>query len=218
MGRCKKCEEEFNPWPPFVDVFSSVVLVLLLFILVLIVNVAYYTQFNAKINSEASTKSNSDNLQAGADVTDMIALHKIEKPKLDSGGNDSLFSGGKAEGNGISSGEEKKSSQTQEIKELSSGELLVAYKEREIFLDSGVKSRVESFIKKRGANQKIILTVAYPTNLVSSTLKKKIAISRVVDVKNRLKKMGVKLSQIKIEIKAKEDKEYKNGYVKIKLK
>jgi hypothetical protein len=31
----QKFEEEFNPWPSFVDLFSSVILVLLLFLLVL---------------------------------------------------------------------------------------------------------------------------------------------------------------------------------------
>jgi len=37
-----KCEEEFNPWPSFVDIFSSVILVLLLFLLVVLANLGYY--------------------------------------------------------------------------------------------------------------------------------------------------------------------------------
>ena len=49
-----KCEEEFNPWPSFVDIFSSVILVLLLFLLVTIVNIGYYAQFKYKIQYTGS--------------------------------------------------------------------------------------------------------------------------------------------------------------------
>ena len=45
----KRCEEEFNPWPAFVDVFSSVILVMLLFLLITIVNIVYYSQFKFKV-------------------------------------------------------------------------------------------------------------------------------------------------------------------------
>ena len=48
----KKRAEEFNPWPPFVDIFSSVILVLLLFLLITIVNIAYYAQFKFKVSEE----------------------------------------------------------------------------------------------------------------------------------------------------------------------
>jgi hypothetical protein len=218
MARVKRCEEEFNPWPPFVDVFSSVVLVLLLFILVLIVNVAYYTQFNTKVDSHSKTKSIKDNLQAGMDVSDMISLHKIVKPKLDTTGRDSMFSGGKDEGNVLSSSTKTDKKVTQDVKRLSSEELMVAYNDIDIFLQKDAKAKIKSFIDRNNKNdRKIIISMAYPSNVISTTMKKKISISRIVNVKNALKKFGVKLSNMKIKIKAHEDKKYKNGYIKIKI-
>lgn len=218
MARAKRCEEEFNPWPPFVDVFSSVVLVLLLFILVLIVNVAYYTQFNTKVNTDAETKSIKNNLQAGMDVSDMISLHKIVKPKLDATGKDSLFSGGKDEGNALSSSSKSEKIVTQDVKKLSADELMVSYNGIDIFLQKDAKAKIKSFIEKNRKNgRKITISMAYPTNVISTTMKKKISISRIINVKNAIKKFGVKLSDMKIKINKYEDKKYKNGYIKIKI-
>jgi len=50
----KRCEDEFNPWPSFVDIFSSVILVMLLFLLVLLVNLGYYAQFKYKVSYTGS--------------------------------------------------------------------------------------------------------------------------------------------------------------------
>jgi Flp pilus assembly protein TadG len=54
-----KCEEEFNPWPSFVDIFSSVILTLLLFLLVLLANLGYFAQFKYKVSYTGSV-SNGD--------------------------------------------------------------------------------------------------------------------------------------------------------------
>ena len=50
----KRCEDEFNPWPSFVDIFSSVILVMLLFLLVLLVNLGFYAQFKYKVSYTGS--------------------------------------------------------------------------------------------------------------------------------------------------------------------
>eukprot|EP01029_Cantina_marsupialis_P027090 TRINITY_DN74447_c0_g2_i1.p2 TRINITY_DN74447_c0_g2~~TRINITY_DN74447_c0_g2_i1.p2 ORF type:complete len:253 (+),score=50.53 TRINITY_DN74447_c0_g2_i1:124-882(+) len=50
----KRCEDEFNPWPSFVDIFSSVILVMLLFLLVVLVNLGYYAQFKYKVSYTGS--------------------------------------------------------------------------------------------------------------------------------------------------------------------
>jgi biopolymer transport protein ExbD len=217
MARAKRCEEEFNPWPPFVDVFSSVVLVLLLFILVLIVNVAYYTQFNTKVDSTAETKSVKNNLQAGMDVSDMISLFKVPKPSLDSSGNDSLFSGGKADGQGMDSDEKQKKGNEQAVEEVSGSAMIIAYKDSNIFLRSKAKAKIKSFAKK-AKDKKVVISMAYPTNIISTTMKKRISISRVINVKNSLKKAGIKLSNIKIVIQNNSDEKYPDGYVKIEIK
>ena len=52
-----RCEDEFNPWPSFVDIFSSVILVMLLFLLVVLVNLGYYAQFKYKVSYTGSIAS-----------------------------------------------------------------------------------------------------------------------------------------------------------------
>ena len=53
----QKFEEEFNPWPSFVDLFSSVILVLLLFLLVVLANLGYYAQSKYKTSYTGSISS-----------------------------------------------------------------------------------------------------------------------------------------------------------------
>ncbi|MFW5990281.1 MAG: hypothetical protein ACOCP1_02640, partial [Campylobacterales bacterium] len=53
----RKCEEEgINPWPPYVDIFSATILVLLLFMLVLYSIIAYNSQFVSKVKKQDSVK------------------------------------------------------------------------------------------------------------------------------------------------------------------
>ena len=219
MARSKKCEVEFNPWPPFVDVFSSVILVLLLFILVTIVNVAYYMQFNSKSNAFAETASTIESLQAGKDVQDMISLAKIEKPALDSAGNDSLFTGGKSEGNAISSSDSKEKQQEQ-TSDKGKGQLLVAYNNKEIFNTAKIKSDIKAFIKsqkKINPNAKFEISVAQPMKVLGRTIPKQISLGRALNVKNLLKKQDVKLSNIKLKMQKNRDEKYGFGYVQIKV-
>lgn len=220
MARAKKCEVEFNPWPPFVDVFSSVILVLLLFILVTIVNVAYYMQFNAKSNSQASTKSQTDSLQAGADVQDMISLAKVEKPAEDSAGNDSLFTGGKSEGNAISAAKDKEAPISQLVDKSKKGQLTVGFEDKEIFITKEIKVDMQAFIKaekKKNPKAKFEISVAQPTRILGKTIPKQISLGRALNVKNMMKKMDVKLGDMRLKMKKNLDKNYGFGYVKIKV-
>ncbi len=219
MARAKKCQEEFNPWPPFVDVFSSVILVLLLFILVTIVNVAYYMQFNSKSEAEVAKASKVDSFTKGKDVTEMITLKKEKKVALDSKGSDSLFSGGNSEGNAMTLSQ-KESKIEQGIKKDKEGELLVTYKDKEIFLTKSAKDSIKSFIKAQRAKNKSAkfeISIAQPINIIGKTIPKQISIGRALDAKNAMKKMGVKLSQMRLSIKKTRDKNFGYGYVKIKV-
>ncbi len=219
MARAKKCEVEFNPWPPFVDVFSSVILVLLLFILVTIVNVAYYMQFNSKSTAFAQTASQIESLQAGKDVQDMISLSKVEKPALDSVGNDALFTGGKSEGNAISVSDTDDKTKNQTV-EKGKGQLLITYSNKEIFNTAKIKSDIKAYIKaqkKKNPNAKFEISVAQPTKILGTTIPKQISLGRALNVKNLLKKQDVKLSNIKLKMQKNRDKKYDYGYVKIKV-
>ncbi len=223
MARVKKCEEEFNPWPPFVDVFSSVILVLLLFILVTIVNVAYYMQFNSKSESEAKESSAKvDSLNKGQDVTDMISLKKEKKVAFDSKGNDSLFTGGTSEGNAMTI--PQKEAKVDQRVDAKGDEIVIGYENQEIYLSKSARAKLKSFIQKiraKNPNAKFEISIARPTNMLGETIPKQIAIGRALSTKNAMKKMGVKLSQMKLNItKTKVDKsknKQRFGYVKIKV-
>lgn len=220
MARAKKCEVEFNPWPPFVDVFSSVILVLLLFILVTIVNVAYYMQFNAKSNAQAESSSQIESLQAGADVTDMMALAKVEKPAMDSAGNDSLFTGGQSEGNAISASMIEGKIENQLVDKSKKGQLTVGFNDKEIFITKAIKADIQAFIKaekKKNPSAKFEISVAQPTKILGTTIPKQISLGRALNVKNMIKKMDVKLSDMRLKMQKTSDKSYGFGYVKIKV-
>jgi Flp pilus assembly protein TadG len=78
-----RCEEEFNPWPSFVDIFSSVILVLMLFLLVIIVNLGYYAQFKYKVSYTGSVTTEDIILQ---DISKKVILDedkKVEDPNQD---------------------------------------------------------------------------------------------------------------------------------------
>jgi len=212
MARAKKCEEEFNPWPPFVDVFSSVILVLLLFVLVMIVNVAYYMQFNSKVKSTSSEKSVVNNLQKGVDPTELVTLKKNIIQVESKTSNLAMFKGGKAEGNAISTKKEEKKYKQKVI--ASSGSLIVAYEDKEIFVNAATKSKLKSFAKKN-KNKKIILEIAHSQKIISKTIAKQVSLSRVVAIKNILKKSGIPLTNIKIKLSTKIDPKYPAGCVKI---
>lgn len=221
MARTKKCEVEFNPWPPFVDVFSSVILVLLLFILVTIVNVAYYMQFNAKSNS-LSEKSSAkvDSLNKGKDIQDMISLAKEKKPAKDHQGNDSLFSGGMAQGNALSASTSKEKEEKQRVESGKKGELIIAYHDKKIFVDKDVKSDINAFImaqKKKNSKAKFEISVAQPTKILGRTIPKQISLGRALNIKNMIKKMDVHLNDMHLKMQKTSDKNYGFGYVKIKV-
>jgi len=73
----KKCIEEFNPWPPFVDIFSSVILVMLLFLLITLVNLGYYAQFKFKMTYAGSVST--DNLVLTNDSAIVKQIKRVEK-------------------------------------------------------------------------------------------------------------------------------------------
>ncbi len=212
MARAKQCEEEFNPWPPFVDVFSSVILVLLLFVMVMIVNVAYYMQFNSKSNSQATVKSTTASLQAGVDSTNMISLPKIKKPKMATAGRDSLFEGGKSDGNAITVTSDKSKKINQETF-IKGGVFIISYDTKELFLKSSIKSKLKSFVKKY-KDKKVLITLGLATNMASKTYAKQIALSRAISVRNTVSKYS---SNVVMKISKNMDKKYPNGFVKITI-
>lgn len=235
----KRCPEDFNPWPPFVDIFASVILVMLLFLLITIVNIGYYAQFKFKTSytasvttkqpvvSEEQSKVTTTQVEcvptpkAPDDIPDAeaISFHKILAPAFE-GAKDSLFSGGTAEGNAISYASNKNpkefTNQNAIKKELM---LTVAFTDKEIFLNSSIKSKIKLFvadINRRSKRAVFTIYVSDPKNIISSTLAKQVSLGRVLNVKSLIKHANIELKNIKMNLQ--EPQESSNAFGDIIIK
>lgn len=235
----KRCPEDFNPWPPFVDIFASVILVMLLFLLITIVNIGYYAQFKFKtsytasvttkepIVSEEQSKVTTTQVEctptpkAPDDIPDAeaISFHKILAPAFE-GAKNSLFSGGKAEGSAISYAANKDpkefTNQKSIKKELT---LKLAFSDKEIFLNSSVKRQIKLFVaglKRRSTRAEFTIYVSDPKNIISSTISKQISLGRVLNVKNTIKNANIALKNIKLNLQEEQSSTNPNGDIIIK--
>jgi len=219
----KRCPEEFNPWPPFVDIFASVILVMLLFLLITIVNIGYYAQFKFKTSHAASidvkvpvisdeqTKVTTTQpeckpapkLPDPIDSEKAVSFHKIVKPSFDNAKN-SFFEGGKSAGNAVSYAtlkEQKKFTNQKLIKK--DLQLTVEFQDKEIFVNSSIKRKIKLFVadlNRRSKRTIYTLYVSDPKNVISSTISKQISLGRVLNVKNIIKHSNIKPKNIKLNL------------------
>ena len=223
----KRCPEDFNPWPPFVDIFASVILVMLLFLLITIVNIGYYAQFKfkksytASVETKAPVPSNETTKVVATlqeckpiettqkdEIPDdkAISFHKIIAPAFENA-NNSLFSGGQAQGSAVSyaaNKDQKKFSKQKLIKK--NLRLTIEFQDKEIFLNSSIKRRIKLFvagINRRSKRAVFTLYVSDPKNIISSTMSKQISLGRVLNVKNIVKRSNIKLKNIKLNLQKK---------------
>ena len=219
----KRCPEEFNPWPPFVDIFASVILVLLLFLLITIVNIGYYAQFKHKVSytasvvTEAPVQPEQQTKAPPAPVVKCVdssnkkkkdailefSFHKVSAPQ-DKSSNNSLFEGGKQVGNAVSYAvnKEQKEFTKQQLKKKDLI-LTVKFQDKEIFLNSKIKRKLKLFISSINRRSKRAIYTIYatdPTNIISSTISRQISLGRVLNVKNIISRTKVKSKNIKINL------------------
>lgn len=235
----KRCPEEFNPWPPFVDIFASVILVMLLFLLITIVNIGYYAQFKYKVSYTASTVIQApDQPDEQSKVTqapppspveckpvvvenvESISFHKVIEPQVENS-NNSFFEGGKEIGNAVSyaaNKDQKKFTKQNLIqKDLF---LTVEFQDKEIFLNSKIKRKIKLFINsinRRSRHADFTIQASSPTNIVSSTVAKQISLGRVLNVKNIIKKSNIDAKKIKIDLQHEALSNNKFGDITIKV-
>jgi len=218
----KRCPEEFNPWPPFVDIFASVILVMLLFLLITIVNIGYYAQFKHKISYTASVETEapvqpeeqtrvplvkvecvpSTNTDTKEKIDD-YSFHKVLAPS-DANSKNSLFSGGQSIGNAVSYAANKTPKEFTKQKIIKKNLVItVSFEDKEIFVNSSIKRKIKLFvsdIKRRSKRAVFTILVSDPTNLVSSTISRQISLGRVLNVKNIIKKSHIKKQNIKMDL------------------
>lgn len=242
----KGCIEEFNPWPPFVDIFASVILVLMLFLLITVVNIGYYAQFKSKksYTAESNIKAPDDtadivqslspercvpvaNVNTSYDKTkqekDLVSFRKIEKPKTESEGIGSLFSGGKGEGNSVSYRDSTKDKlyDTQNLV-LKKRSVELFFRDKEIFISTPVKHKIRNFINsvnRQSKNAKFTIYVSDPSNIISSTISKQISLGRILNIKNIIKKTNVNPRRIILNLQEQvaEPSKYGSLYIKAEM-
>ncbi len=232
----KRCPEDFNPWPPFVDIFASVILVLMLFLLITIVNIGYYAQFKSvkSYTSYATVKVDTVIVDDGPpapttciprpevkeqkDEIDMISFHKVPEPQSTES-NSSLFSGGIAEGNAVMYAREKERKITNQTAVLKERSIELFFEDKEIFINTAIKFKIKKFIgdiNRMTKESKFTIFVRDPDGIISATLAKQISLGRVLNIKSIIKKSNIKSKRIKINLQEQVSVPSKYGSLVIK--
>ena len=221
--------EEFNPWPPFVDIFSSTILVLLLFMLILIVNLGYYAQFKFKISysgTVATDKIVEDKTVTKQYVEKLVQQKDQKEQKIVKS---SVISEVQEEKNLERAGqdlvqENEDVSTTQSTFKIDNS-LIVNFSEKEIIVDDLIITQIKDFIadtKKKFPKHKIIISSVEPTNQISATVSKQISLARTLNVRNLIRKLQYKKSDVRIRLLNSNLKESlpenESGYVVIYVK
>ena len=209
----KKCVEEFNPWPPFVDIFSSTILVLLLFMLILIVNLGYYAQFKFKVSYTGT-------IATSQLITEQIPeINKINEPKEKQIPIEQkeIVEQKVIKTSIISEVQEKKeleragqdlvqandTNSTLQATVQKDDYLIVTFADKEILLDDPTIVQVKQFIqqmKNKFPKHKVIISSVEPTNQISSTIAKQISLARTLNTRNLIRKQGYNKSDVRIRL------------------
>jgi hypothetical protein len=234
-----RCEEEFNPWPSFVDIFSAVILVLMLFLLVTIVNIGYYAQFKYKVQYTGSIVTEDIILQ---DTTAKIKL-KEKKEKVKQQNKTKLMDRNLMEETEVvqmqvelqaatdieSAGEDladKKKSESKSPQKITQKDkfFYIKYEANEYFVGLDINEKVKEFIKKakeKYPGHQIHLSATDPLDQISITVTKQITPGRTLAVRNLLKKMDYAKKDIKLKLgstpEIPEEIEIDNGVVVIEV-
>jgi len=243
----KRCEEEFNPWPSFVDIFSSVILVMLLFLLVVLVNLGYYAQFKYKVSytgsiatddlivndnpSEGTIKLYQEQVPSSSQVTQSIAkmegeiirLRKIIKEQTVKAKEKKES---EIEAGGIDVKDRKDDDKKSKQKIISTDDyFIITFKGDEIFFDNQITKELKDFIlkiKKKYKNHKIYVNAADVQGQISATISKQISLARSIGARNLIRKLGYDKKDVRIDllsdIDVKEKIDKKNGYLVIRIK
>lgn len=215
----KKHLEPFNPWPGFVDLFASVIMVVLIFMLVLIVNITYYAQFKYKVS------------YIGSAAVQKLINKPIEVPKDQKE---------KTEKN-ISTTEEmikEENNTTKDVKALGGMDLtitdsnltrqenliyedwmVIKYLNNEVVLDPQSVKDIDNFIsqsKTKYKNHFVSIFISEPKNQISASIAKQIALSRALNIRNVIRQKDYNRDDVVIRLKEKipgaQEINHKAGY------
>ena len=228
-----KCEEEFNPWPSFVDIFSSVILVLLLFLLVVLANLGYYAQFKYKVSfngsistdelitttsssankTETTTSSGSPTSNPNSDIN--VQIIKEQKQMIlalqtqlsaDPTNIKSAQGSDEVESAGINVSDKKEDLTVIQKMVAADEYLIITYKADELFVDDVISKQLKEFLTKAKGKYPTHQVNIYSSDIkdqLSSTISKQISLARTMSVRNLIKKFGYEKKDIKIDLASK---------------
>lgn len=211
--------DEMNPFISYVDLFSSIIMVLLLFVLIMFVNVGYYIQFNSK--DKTSNEINAT-VEKEEKSTEVVQIKKADYEKLiqaaqqNETNNTTPVQGGEVEGNILTKKADKFATA-----DFVDNDTVIAFKNNEYFLTKDMVQEVASFMENRlktDPNAIFYLSVGDSTKLISSTQTKQVSLGRILSLKNSLQEMPKLQNKIKISYKQSNASNYQFGYIKIDVK
>ncbi len=188
----KKRVEAFNPWPGFVDLFASVIMVVLMFMLVLIINISYYSQFKYKI-SYTGTVAISQNVMKPIESN----IEPISKVTQNLSKEQAMTSAGADYSNIINNFVRQENIIYEDW-------MIVKYLDNEIFLDNKSIEDIDKFLKN--AKEKffghyISIYIKEPQNQVSASVAKQLALSRVINIRNLIRKKDYRNDDVVVRLK-----------------
>lgn len=212
-----RCDEEFNPWPSFVDIFSSVILVLLLFLLVTIVNIGYYAQFKYKVQYTGSVVTDDIILQDSAkkvklDVKKQKINKKFETIVLEELMDEPMVAKMEVELQAAtdieSAGEDladKKKSESKSPQKVTQTDkyFYITYEGNELFVGLDINEKIKLFLKtakEKYPGHKINLYATDPLDQISLTITKTITLGRTLGIRNFLKKVDYAKKDIRLKL------------------
>jgi hypothetical protein len=206
----KKRVEPFNPWPGFVDLFASVIMVVLMFMLVLIVNITYYSQFKYKISYSGTVSIDEDVTRIIR--TEVAPVNKVEENILE----EESFPSAGADYSNVKNDFQRQGNLIYE------DWMVVKYLEDEVILDTKTISDIEKFLKN--AKEKffghyVSIYIQEPVNQISASVAKQLALSRVINIRNLIRKYDYANDDVVVRLKDKVPQknlvEHESGYAVI---
>ncbi|MGE0738118.1 hypothetical protein [Sulfurimonas sp.] len=218
----KKYVEEFNPWPAFVDVFSSVILVMLLFLLITIVNIVYYSQFKFKVAYAGAILN--DKVIAAPETKKVEILEKKEDDPREVQVVQAKERIGTIESAGKDLSRIYEDEATKQEVVMAEEYLLVNFGSNDIKIDNPTILLIREFINKiKQKNLKHIVKISAvdPTNQISATVMKQISLARTLNARNLIRQMGYDIKDVRVDLlhpnAAKIINQNKNGYIIIRI-
>jgi len=243
----KRCEEEFNPWPSFVDIFSSVILVMLLFLLVVLVNLGYYAQFKYKVSytgtiatddlivndnpSQGTTKLYRDVPVTETKPTTNVSMMQQEIVRLRKIVEENTLEAKEKEESKIVHGgidvadRDDTDKPSKQVLIESDDYYVITFKGNEIFFDTAIIKELKTFIdsvRKKYKKHQILITAADVKGQASATVAKQVSLARSIGARNLIRKFGYEKKDVRIDLladtKVKEEINEENGYLVIRIK